>query len=421
MEKRAENTFVAGLNTDRHPLTSQKTELIDAQNIDLIAIGEGYQLILQKREGNQELFLLPPVWSNLYTYLTDEYATDGGQTYKAITNALPNLSQQPSLSPTFWTLQLTLLVPAGLRPGYIPLAIKEFNNIAYIISVDPDTLSGEIGTFPSPDYTAFIFETGAAISGGATITGPRVWDPRIDPLGYGFILTGIPGSGTEEALYPSLSAEQQLNNGGFDLTNTGTLSDTFNMTSTSDPNVFAYVDGVGPFNFGTDVISASPGQVVQVRFRVQTPFGITPYVTADNTITVTAISDPLTPSIAYEYKYHTVAAIKGRSNFGSFSLGSARFYPDLLHNQSGDASFIWDTNYTVSSISTSFYISQAPDYGPNYGNAYYPAKTASIHMAAGTQPVDVVPRLATLTLTVNFIGGHSDTFDFLFNQSSHNV
>src|ERR1035437_3839946 len=100
MDKQAENSFVGGLNTDRHPLTSQSTELINARNIDLIAIGEGYQLILQKREGNTELLLLPPAWSSLYTYLVDEYATDGSYTYKALTNSSVNLNQQPSTSPT---------------------------------------------------------------------------------------------------------------------------------------------------------------------------------------------------------------------------------------------------------------------------------------------------------------------------------
>jgi hypothetical protein len=420
MEKRAENTFVAGLNTDRHPLTSQKTELIDAQNIDLIAIGEGYQLILQKREGNSELLLLPPVWNNLYTYLVNEYATESGNTYRSLGSSL---NKPPSTNPSDWQLQPTLLVSAGLRPGFIPLAVKEFNNIAYIISVDPSTLIGEIGTFPSPDYTKFIYDIGTAIAGGATITGPRVWDPRIDPPGYGFSLTGIPGSGTEEALYPNLLAEQQLSNGGFDLTNTGTLADTFNMTSTVDPNVLAYVDGVGPFNFGTDVISASPGQVVQVRFKVQTPFGLTPYVTADNIITVTAVSDPLTPSITYEYKYHTVAAIKGQSTSGPLELGSTRFYPDLKHNASGTATFLWDTNYTISSISSSFSIDRAPgDPGSNYGTVYYtPTKTANIHMAPSTIPVSTVPRTATLTLTVNFIGGHTDTFTFIYYQSEFDV
>lgn len=49
---------------------------------------------------------------------------------------------------------------AGLKPGYIFLGIETFRNIAYIISgrFDENTgnlISGEIGTFPSPDWDAF--------------------------------------------------------------------------------------------------------------------------------------------------------------------------------------------------------------------------------------------------------------------------
>jgi len=40
----------------------------------------------------------------------------------------------------------------GLTPGFIPIGVNTLNGIAYIVSFNPNTQEGEIGTFPSPDY-----------------------------------------------------------------------------------------------------------------------------------------------------------------------------------------------------------------------------------------------------------------------------
>jgi len=37
-----------------------------------------------------------------------------------------------------------------LSEGFIPLGVNTLNGIAYIVSYNPNTLEGEIGTFPSP-------------------------------------------------------------------------------------------------------------------------------------------------------------------------------------------------------------------------------------------------------------------------------
>lgn len=93
---RNSNTFRQGLNTDMHPLDTAKDVMTDNANATLIT-SEGNEYILQNMRGNE-----------LITSLTE---------------------------------------------GFKPIAIKVFNNIAYIISQNiADPTIGEIGTFPSPDW-----------------------------------------------------------------------------------------------------------------------------------------------------------------------------------------------------------------------------------------------------------------------------
>lgn len=90
------NTFRRGLNTDMHPLDTSKEVMTDNANAVLIT-SEGDEYILQNMRGNE-----------LKTTLT---------------------------------------------PGYEPIAIKVFNNVAYILSRQiQNPTKGEIGTFPSPDW-----------------------------------------------------------------------------------------------------------------------------------------------------------------------------------------------------------------------------------------------------------------------------
>ena len=123
MKKQTLNVFTGGLNTDLNPLKTPPNILTESRNIDFITT-EGDQLILQKRMGND-----PALWDD-----------EGTSTVVKLT------------------------------PGFIPLAVKELNNIAYIIGYNKETGEGEIGTFPSPDYGEFVYEIGDEIEGvGATI------------------------------------------------------------------------------------------------------------------------------------------------------------------------------------------------------------------------------------------------------------
>lgn len=108
MKKQAVNSFSKGLITDLNPLSAPADILIEARNIDYLTT-EGDQIILQKRIGND-----PEVWID-------------GDTKTVVT----------------------------LSPGFKPLAVKELNNIAYILGYNEKDNLGEIGTFPSPDYNKF--------------------------------------------------------------------------------------------------------------------------------------------------------------------------------------------------------------------------------------------------------------------------
>lgn len=107
MKKRTLNNFSKGLVTDFNPLTAPKDVLVEAQNIEFITT-EGNQVILQKRVGND-----PELWEDVAVEMT---------------------------------------------AGFKPVAVKELNNVAYIISHNEDTGEGEIGSFPSPDYADFKWE-----------------------------------------------------------------------------------------------------------------------------------------------------------------------------------------------------------------------------------------------------------------------
>lgn len=109
MKKQAHNSFKDGLLTDYHPLSTPPTVLTKSSNLDYVTI-EGDQLILQKRMGND-----PELWG-----------TENIQ----------------------------------LSPGFIPVAVKELNNVAYILSTNRESGEGEIGTFPAPDYVELGYEQG---------------------------------------------------------------------------------------------------------------------------------------------------------------------------------------------------------------------------------------------------------------------
>jgi len=104
------NEFTGGLNTDLHPLVVQSKQLTDALNAELVTTGDN-QYIIRNSKGN--LF-------------------DKNHGF-------------------------------ALSKGFIPLAVKVYNNVAYIISGrfkdDGTFIEGELGTYPSPDYPEKIEES----------------------------------------------------------------------------------------------------------------------------------------------------------------------------------------------------------------------------------------------------------------------
>lgn len=100
MKQQAQNTFTEGLNTDFHPLTCKNTVLTDALNATIVTT-KGNEMVLQNDSGNQII----------------------NENVK-------------------------------LKPGYIPIGIKEYSGILYIVSYNKFEDKGEIGTYPSPEYNS---------------------------------------------------------------------------------------------------------------------------------------------------------------------------------------------------------------------------------------------------------------------------
>lgn len=95
MRQTQANTFSDGLNMDLHPLTTPNTILTNCVNGTMITYNDN-EFVLQNERGNSKI--------------------DG----------------------------------AHLNDGFIPVAMKEYNGILYIVSHNPQTKHTEIGTFPSP-------------------------------------------------------------------------------------------------------------------------------------------------------------------------------------------------------------------------------------------------------------------------------
>ncbi len=267
MEKQASNTFVGGLNTDRHPLTAQPTELIDAKNIDLIAVGDGYQLILQKREGNKELLT--------YNQNTQQWE------------------------------------PAGLEEGFIPLAVREFNNVAYIISVNPDTLEGELGTFPSPDYDLFTYVKGAEIPGVANV-GPNIYDPSAEAPEFGYTLSlGTDTGSITDTVLPTQPLNFVLIHSDATVTQVGYTPDSYSIALDDDDGGNIVIEYELSTNLGiwvtydplTPPVLNSPGQYVNFRTVIANPW-ITSDTILDTTVITTATITTGSGSASTNYTFN---------------------------------------------------------------------------------------------------------------------
>ena len=108
MKKQATNQFIDGLVTDFHPLTAKNTTLTNALNATLVTV-KGNEMVLQNDVGNIKI----------------QYTEDNEQKF------------------------------VQLSEGFIPLGIKEYGGIIYIVSYHLPSAeypngAGEIGSFPSP-------------------------------------------------------------------------------------------------------------------------------------------------------------------------------------------------------------------------------------------------------------------------------
>lgn len=339
MEKQASNTFVGGLITDRHPLASQNTELIEAQNIDLLAVGEGYQMILQKREGNE-------------------------------------------------------LIPDGCLPSstYVPLAVKEFNNVAYIVSVDTSTGKGEVGTFPSPDYDDFKYDKGSESPNGLTVGGPT-WDRTADSAEFAFTISAtsvaeetISGAGT--APYTSDTASNPTTLGAtFILTNTGIQTDTFYLTMTGDTAGIVLYDGPAPYVEATGIVLA-PGAHSDIRYVVSNPYGVTPSVTKTIVTTITPMNGSVASIKTFTCSYHTTKVMQVRKYINTYPWTtppvpwSTTEFVESIAAAGVTHEYKWRSNVTTPSMT----LTKSPGGAANITSAEYAGNIVRIVATANAGP-----------------------------------
>lgn len=357
MKKRAANTFIKGLNTDRHPLSVADDELVDARNTDITAVSKGYQFILQKREGND---IVTKQVANSGTWVADTTYTSGiyilylGTVYKSLQAA--NLGNTPATSPTWWEVQPE--VSAGLPDGYIPLALQEFNNVAYIISVNPSTGKTQLGTFPCPDYSQFVYVSGEPIANAiGTITHEYREDQ--DQVDFAFTTnsTSYVGTAVIDPVYNE-ATEVLIQGPAVKVTNTGLSNITINIGLPS--NIVAIVSGV---NVGT-YITLAPGASNTLQFATVNSFnGYTAEEVREVIIVLSSVD--VSYSRTYTFDFKVRPAIFARDDNGNYynSITFAYMKPGspivdgtITTIGDGSAGTVYEQNFeTVSITSTISY------------------------------------------------------------------
>lgn len=137
MDKIAQNSFNDGISLDNNPLVSPTTTMTNCLNGTYVT-SSGNEYVLQNDQGNAKVGIKK---------------NNGDIEY------------------------------AKLSPGFIPVGAKEFNDVIYIASRNPETQEDEIGSFPSPVYDG----TGVAVTynDSTTISNSLSSTTMFDKLGIG--------------------------------------------------------------------------------------------------------------------------------------------------------------------------------------------------------------------------------------------
>lgn len=114
--QQAQNVFTAGINKDLNPISQKNDTLTDALNATTVTFN-GNELLLQNDMGNTNLTYYPHTYGNPDS-----------------TNTKSHLCEM-----------------VKLKEGYIPIGMKEFGDVIYIVSHNPIDNNTEIGSFPGPD------------------------------------------------------------------------------------------------------------------------------------------------------------------------------------------------------------------------------------------------------------------------------
>lgn len=136
------NTFTGGLNQDLNPIATPDNVLTDAKNATFITFN-GNEMSLQNDMGNTVITYVDPL--------------DPNQEKKTVT----------------------------LPEGYVPIGMKEYGGILYIVSKNPNTDKVQIGSFPSPEFNQ--------------PTKNPVYTPETEITNYDSLLNGV--SKTESGIF----------------------------------------------------------------------------------------------------------------------------------------------------------------------------------------------------------------------------
>lgn len=147
MRKEVVNTFSDGMIMDLNPLTTPNNVLVNCLNGTLVTYN-GNEFVLQNDMGNGKVE--------------------------------------------------TALLPAG----YVPLGVKEYGGIIYVVSYNPASKKGQIGSFPSPERNFTNEEKGAATQAFNSVDFFDTFDKVLKSSYKKYDLLGVDNDGEEVKLNP---------------------------------------------------------------------------------------------------------------------------------------------------------------------------------------------------------------------------
>lgn len=159
----------------------------------------------------------------------------------------------------------------GLKENYFPVAIKEYGGVAYIVSAEVEnntfTGRGEIGTFPSPDYTTFTLKDSRTLVGNIDYQNPKYspiknyFKEDLDNTDVNLINEDLILYGTAASSYGDFNTElfNFTEFTEFDIELQPSYDDTINII---------FTDNINPIRVVNTRFTPLPNNVVEIRDRL---------------------------------------------------------------------------------------------------------------------------------------------------------